>query len=145
MQRILVTTDGSDGAERAVDFAAELAKAVNGSLHILHVAGDLSGEALEEVRRSPSLEKAVGDAIDAQTNRILARALERARLKGAQDVRAERSWGDVAEKILEMVQSLGADTLVVGRRGRGRLSGLLLGSVSQKVTSLAPCVVVVVP
>ena len=35
--------------------------------------------------------------------------------------------------------------LVVGRRGRGRLSGLLLGSVSQKVASLAPCIVIVVP
>jgi len=33
----------------------------------------------------------------------------------------------------------------VGRRGQGRLAGLLLGSVSQKLVSLAPCIVVVVP
>jgi nucleotide-binding universal stress UspA family protein len=38
-----------------------------------------------------------------------------------------------------------ADILVIGRRGHSRLAGLLLGSVSQKLTSLAPCKVMVVP
>jgi len=145
MRQIMVATDGSESAERAVDIAAELAKTVGGSLHIVNVAGDLPEEALEVVRRSPSMEKLAGDAIDARSQQILTRALERARCKGVKDIHTQQSWGDVAEKILDALQSVGADTLVVGRRGRGRLAGLLLGSVSQKLASLSPSVVVVVP
>jgi nucleotide-binding universal stress UspA family protein len=54
-------------------------------------------------------------------------------------------WGEPTEAIIDAVRREKADLLVVGRRGRSRLSGLLLGSVSQKLTSLAPCKVLVVP
>lgn len=60
-------------------------------------------------------------------------------------VEVRTGWGDPAEVIIEMVRREKVDTIVVGRRGHGRLAGLLLGSVSQKLVSLAPCTVVVVP
>ncbi len=145
MRQIMVATDGSESAERAVDVAAELAKASGAVLHIVNVAGDLPEEARDELKRNPSLEKLVGEAIDTCSQGFLRRARERAMGKGVKDIRTEQSWGDVAEKILEVSRDVGADTLVVGRRGRGRLAGLLLGSVSQKLASLSPCVVVVVP
>jgi hypothetical protein len=39
----------------------------------------------------------------------------------------------------------GADLLVVGSRGHGRVVGTLIGSVSQLLVTQAPCVVIVVP
>jgi nucleotide-binding universal stress UspA family protein len=145
MQRIVAATDGSESANRAVIAAAKLAVAVAGDLHIVHVSGDLPSGGMEEVKRSPSLEKALGDILNQHARRILLAAEDRARNSGASKVHTWQLWGDAAEKILEFIERERMDTLVVGRRGRGRLAGLLLGSVSQKLTSLAPCTVVVVP
>jgi hypothetical protein len=44
MRHIMVATDGSESADRAVDVATELTAAVGGDLNILHVSGDLSGD-----------------------------------------------------------------------------------------------------
>jgi nucleotide-binding universal stress UspA family protein len=52
--------------------------------------------------------------------------------------------GDPAGVIVSMTRTRNADLVVVGRRGRGTLAGLLLGSVSNKIMQLAdvPCLVV---
>lgn len=56
----MAATDGSEGANRAIDVAAELAKAVGGRLYLLNVTSGLSGDALNEARRNPSIEKNLG-------------------------------------------------------------------------------------
>jgi len=144
MQRILVATDGSEGSDRAVEVSAELAAAGGSELTILHVAGNVPWETMEELRRSTA-DTTIGEIIDSNTQSILELACNRARKRGAKKVNSMRAWGDAAEKILEVIQNEKVDVLVIGRRGRGRISGLLFGSVSQKVASLAPCIVVVVP
>ncbi len=53
--------------------------------------------------------------------------------------------GDPALVIHDRAKALNADLLVTGRRGLGKLSALLLGSVSQKLSQIAPCAHLTVP
>jgi len=53
--------------------------------------------------------------------------------------------GDPAETIIAAAQSEGADLIVIGSHGRGRLGRLILGIPSARVSQEAPCRVVVVP
>jgi nucleotide-binding universal stress UspA family protein len=142
MQNIMVATDGSPSANRAVDAAAKLAKTAGCELVILTVGGSITGEKL---RRLANIGGDVSEALEAASEQILELARKRALRNGVTAVKLQSGWGEPAEIILNIVQRKKIDMLVIGRRGRGRLSGLLLGSVSQKLASLAPCIVVVVP
>lgn len=142
MRHIMVATDGSERANRAVDVAAELAKACGGDLSIVTVGGNLSGE---EMRQLASAEGNIGDVLEARSTQILAEAKTRARRLSVTQIELHAGWGDPAQSIIEIAAHAAADAIVLGRRGRGQLAGLLLGSVSQKIASLAPCAVIIVP
>lgn len=142
ISRILVATDGSAGGSRAVTAAAELAKALNCDLLILTVADNVPVAEMAELARA---EGGIAEALELFAMRILLEAKERATSIGAPKVRTQWGSGDVAEGIIDTTRKEQSDVIIVGRRGRGQLAGLLLGSVSQKLVSLAPCLVLVVP
>ena len=142
MQRIIVATDGSSGANRAVDTAATLAKTSSADLVILTIGGNITGA---ELRELAGVSGDLSKTMEAAANKVLGQARKRALRIGVRTVKLQTGWGDPAETIIDAVRRGKPDMLVVGRRGRGRLSGLLLGSVSQKLATLAPCVVVIVP
>ncbi len=142
IKRILIATDGSDGGNRALDAACELAKATGSTLVIVTIGGDVTGA---ELRRLASTGGDLSETLEARSNRILAQAGKRAKRLGISGPVLHHAWGDPAEVIIDFIHREKADAVVIGRRGRGRLSELLLGSVSQKVASLAPCMVIVVP
>lgn len=143
MKRILVATDGSEAAGRAVDMAAGLAKTFSAELIIVSVEqGSLNSQI--EVPRSQNSAGA-DDILYGAPREILSRA--RAKVSGycLSSVRVHAGLGDAAGFVLEIAEREKPDIIVVGKRGQGRLSGLLVGSVSQKLVSLAPCKVMVVP
>jgi len=117
-------------------------RAVGGTLAVITVGADLTRRELAEFGR------AEGDEVDASevfAERLLVEARTRIDRAIGKTVRTLRRWGDPAEAIINTIAEEKFDALVEGRRGRGRLAGLLLGSVSHKLVSLASCVVVVVP
>ncbi|MEK7278125.1 MAG: universal stress protein, partial [Chloroflexota bacterium] len=62
-----------------------------------------------------------------------AMAAEQAQACGIENVRVEVLQGHGAESILRVAEIRGCDCIVVGSRGLGTMSGLLLGGVSDKL------------
>ncbi len=143
MRRILVATDGSDGTDRAVDAAARLAAALHVELWIVNV---MDGDTGEELSKITQVERSsIGDVLDAFSDQILVKANTRSHSLGVPEVHPRSRSGDFAQAILETAREINADAIFAGKRSRERLTGALLGSVSQKLASLAPCMVVIVP
>ncbi len=117
-------------------------KAIGGTLTIATIGDERFSDEQEAFAR---VEGDLADAAETFARRILNDAEQRARKAGIAACILELAWGEPAQTIIEISRRGKIDAIVVGRRGRGQLTGLLLGSVSQKLASLAPCIVIVVP
>jgi nucleotide-binding universal stress UspA family protein len=146
MQRIVVAVDLSEASLRAVDLAAELAAKFAANLVLLHVGHDVSGPdpGLEAFARMEHIREPGPTLMLEAMRDSLIPACERAGAQGAQKVSIEAVVGDPAQRILAFAAGEKADMIALGSRGHGRLAGLLLGSVAQKVVAHATCPVLVV-
>jgi nucleotide-binding universal stress UspA family protein len=145
MKCVLVATDGSEGADRAVDYAAKLAKDNAAELMIVNVIG---GYGLpDQVFRAftEGQQTWLDELLRSLSAEMLTHARDRARVAGATMIQLESRHGDVAQTLIDIAQQKPADIIIVGKRGAGRIAGLLLGSVSQKLVSLSPVPVTIVP
>jgi nucleotide-binding universal stress UspA family protein len=143
MTRILVATDGSEGADRAIDYAARWAKNTGADLLIVNITGSLPEKLLRNFTHAQHAW--LDELFEALSAETLTKARDRARDAGAATIELESRSGETASAIIDIAQEKRADAVVVGRRGIGQVAGLLLGSVSQKLASLAPVPVLVVP
>jgi nucleotide-binding universal stress UspA family protein len=132
--KILVAYDGSDGAKRALDQAAELAH--NGaSVSVVSVA-----ELLPQFGRAAPMLVPEEDEERKQELRGAKAALAG---KGIDASIVERK-GDAATMIIGEAEHENAEVIVMGTRGLNSAQRWLLGSVSSKVVEHAPCNVMIV-
>jgi nucleotide-binding universal stress UspA family protein len=130
---VLVGVDGSEASLRAVDWAAAeaVARAAELVLRVVVYAAPADAVLWTGADLAPLL-----------ADDVIARATERARRTAGVSVRSRVGVGWPTAELVG--PSRQADLLVVGSRGLGAFTGLLLGSVSQHVAEHAACPVVVV-
>ncbi len=137
---IVVGTDGSDTAQRAVAEATRLAKAVGSELHIVSAYEPLRGTRI--VGAPEAAAKVWAVLPDAQVQAVIEQAVAKARLSGL-DVTPHVLTGDPADALLEIAEQQKADLIVVGNRGMHGMKRVL-GSVPNKVSHRARCNVLIV-
>jgi nucleotide-binding universal stress UspA family protein len=134
--KILLATDASREASLAATTAVDLAKSTNSELHVVHV-GEFVPTILAATEEEPvQLEREAQQLLDEQVRRI-----EQA---GGAVKEAHLKLGRADEEILEVAEEIGAGLIVMGSRGRGRITRALMGSVSDSVVRHAPCPVTIV-
>lgn len=138
-ETILLAVDGSGHARKAVDYAIDIAVRYGAQLVILTVAppGPLPGPLADYAARE-----------DLGTSEVCQRIVDdlaaEASQHGVCEVVPLAKQGDAAAAILAAAEHHDVQLIVLGCRGLGDLKGLLLGSVSHKVSHLAnrPCLIV---
>lgn len=134
---VLVPTDGSRGAERALGTGIEFATASDAALHLLHVVETASlGIDVRSVVAEGELEERADEILDA--------ANDTAREAGLDEVSTAVSYGRPGREILSYVESEGVDVLVLGTRGTTDFGRYTLGGVSAKLLRASPVPVLMV-
>ena len=167
IKTILVPIDGSDHSNKAVVLAADIAEKYDAKLVMMNVLG--RGPLPESLRRlaevehltttgspsspiaavpegrfpastttvaAPESERAVYEFIG---QKVLNSAKRTAKERGVVRIETVQEEGDPVKRILERAEREEANLIIMGSRGLSDLKGLLMGSVSHKVSHLAPC------
>jgi nucleotide-binding universal stress UspA family protein len=141
---IVVGTDGSDTAKKAVQEAADLASKVGAAINLVSAYVPVSNQRLrEEARQAPDdvqWQVTPREDVDA----MLEEAEEAVINTGVSNVKKHAREGDPADAILDVAEEEGADLIVVGNKGMSGAKRFLLGSVPNKVSHHAPCSVLIV-
>lgn len=145
---ILAPTDGSEAAERAAPYSADIAQHHGATLHLLHVidlrfegifsGGGASDDFLER------LEEQGHNSIDQFAERVGQTDVD-TDTAGDTDLRKTVVRGTQHEVIAEYVAENEIDLIVMASQGESGLTGQLLGSVTDRVIRIVDSPVLVVP
>ncbi len=147
LSHVLVSLDGSELAERAIPFAKQVVSPT-GEIILLSVV-DVPDFPIYTVypiavaTPEPDYSTVVTDLL-ASLKEYLEGIANQLRLEGLR-VKTIVKTGDPASCIIEEAQERHIDMIVISTHGRSGLSKWLFGSVTQKVLSVMPCAVTVIP
>ena len=140
--RIVVGVDGSTGARAALEWALEEARLRGSALDVVYAWHSPSLVVPGRYAASAPVGEDVIEEVRSAAEHLLEHELQAVDTAGL-EVEALTPSAPPVDALLEIAR--GAELLVVGTRGHGGFTGLLLGSVSQQVSHHAPCPVVIVP
>ena len=145
ISNILVAIDGSKPSTQALEMAIEIAKRFDARLHLIHVVREM--QLPPELQHFAELESVRGtrqDVLNTIGERLVNQGKRVAETNGVTSVESDIGTGDPANAIIGYANRNGIDLIVLGSRGLGQVEGMLMGSVSRKVSNLAtvPCMVV---
>lgn len=139
MRKVLVPVDGSEHSDQAIRHVVDFVKE-HGPVEI-HVA-NVEPEPVAWQTRGME-EKAIDAHLAALGHHAIKSAHEILQAAGVAH-HTHLARGDAAAAIVALANKLGCDTIVMGSRGLGALSGLAMGSVTRKVLHLSSLPVVCV-
>lgn len=142
LKNVLIGTDGSESSRMAIERAAAIFRIAQSQakvtvVHSVDVAEPV--KFLSPVEFVASIEQnllMVGETYLAQAEKLLADS-------GVKNIDCCLIEGNPAMGMLKMASDLGADLVIIGSQGHGKLHDLLLGSVSRKIAMHAGCSVAV--
>ena len=140
IKKILVPTDGSDHARKAIEVACDIALKYAATICLLHV---VSLPAISHEGVFPAMEGML-KFLEEDGKKIIEEAESETKKWGAKDVQSTVVHGDPANRIIEFAKTEGVDMIVIGSRGLTGMKGFLLGSVSHKVFHLADNIYIMV-
>lgn len=135
----LLAIDESEGSEKATDYLIDTANA-DDKIYLLHVIPEPTRDFWSDDYNPVIAENKLRDE-----GQEIAREVSRKLRNQQLSVEWEVLMGSAGEEICELADNLDVDAIVMGRRGQGPVSELLLGSVSQYVVHHASCSVTVIP
>ncbi len=137
--KLLVPIDGSDNSFRALDHAIFLSKKITAQITALRVMEYLP---LVYVQSQRTMDTILSKYLE-ESESILKKSIDIGEKKGVR-IESKLKKGDAASNILNYSKKEDYDTIIMGRRGTGKLRQLVLGSTSTKVLNHSDCTVVIV-
>ena len=145
MKRMLLAVDGSENSGRAADFAGSLSAVLDIPVDVVNVVDDserVSLQAAQDYQHSEHVSVTRNELLESLGNSIVTEAMARVVGASGHAGDSEVLLGHPAESIVQFADRNGDDCIVMGRRGLGDVRGLLMGSVSNRVSHLTDKVLI---